>query len=351
MGTRNLTDVLTDPAEDKPTILGVMQEYGVPEWSSAQSYDYNVIASMPGVGLVACSNASGSAGDNPAVDDGTNWLNVGNTVVVADTSTTYGIPLRTGTLIVVLDPLINKVYRADTVLPATNSVSDGDVTDLTDIDIYNILNTANKWYRPQRTTVVAQAFSTNMSLDFNVTNDIGVALGSGAYNIANPYVDEAIVGIHKLDPLLGEGHILPTTEYRVTIEDVDFTYTTGSSPTAAEIMAGLEAEINDGVTGSAYVTAEALDDDTLKLTSSSSGTSWSLTTDGHLFYSMQGQSGMMIFDSALSDTDPVVTGDWFDFGTQGAPTDVAGDTYAIIYYVRKFDTKGIWARWIVSETA
>ena len=215
--------------------------------------------------------------------------------------------------------------------------------------IGSLFDEANKWYRPQRTTSVAQEFSTNMSLDLNISNDIGVGIGAGAYNIRNPHVDEALIEIHRLDPLLGEGHILPSTQYMVSIEGVDFTYTTDSSPTAAEIMAGLEAAINDPVTGSDYATAEATEDDALLLTSSNPGEPWTLTTDVHLFYSVQGQSGIILLDGELySDTDPVITGDYFDFGSQGAPADVSGKTYAIIYYVRKMAAKGIWARWLVS---
>jgi hypothetical protein len=329
----------------------------LPQYDETQDYGNGAIISIPDVGLVESVDPDGSGGAIPSEDDGTHWLNVIGVHFVATGETQYGIPLREGTLII--DIHTKKRYMAKAVLAAYSTIADGlsakTVLDVSEVDWHNFLHTMNKWYRPQRTTGIAQPFSANISLGMNISNDIGVTLGAGAYAIENPHADNILVEIHELDPLLGIGHILDNTTYTIYIENTSeaidtFQYTTGTGATAEEIMAGFTSLINDPSTGSDMVTATDLLDGTMNLEVNVPGTSYELRTDVHLFYSVQGQGGYMIFDGEGSSTeDPIVSGDWFDFGTQGPPTGVAGKTYALAYYVRKFAKKGIWARCLVSE--
>ena len=125
MANVNLTDVLNN--EDRPTIKAILESYGgVLEWDSSTAYTEGRIVSVNGETFIICSNAAGSTGDDPTADDGTNWLNVFGVHTVADDITAFGVPLRAGTLIIRADNA--QVYKADSVLAATDTIFDADIS-------------------------------------------------------------------------------------------------------------------------------------------------------------------------------------------------------------------------------
>jgi hypothetical protein len=102
---------------------------GVAQYASDMDYPQYGMAHVPGVGTVECVNASGSTGNDPETDDGSNWLNSAGIHIVDSTSSPYGIPLRDGTMIIVRSTLSR--YIADGILPAAGTILDGSVVNIT----------------------------------------------------------------------------------------------------------------------------------------------------------------------------------------------------------------------------
>ena len=78
----------------------------------------------------------------------------------------------------------------------------------------------------------------SIPLGFVVADDLGrniLTTESTVLNAANCY--EASLSVYQ---------VLPNSVYAITIEGVDYTYTTGADPTEAEILEGLEISIDSG---------------------------------------------------------------------------------------------------------
>ena len=99
---------------------------GIYPYDQTKEYTENTVAFLENVGPIEYVNPTPGTGINPATDDGTTWVNWSRIHTMADTVTAYGIPLRSGTLIVVG----NKLYKANAVLPATGTILTTDVTEI-----------------------------------------------------------------------------------------------------------------------------------------------------------------------------------------------------------------------------
>jgi hypothetical protein len=199
----------------------------------------------------------------------------------------------------------------------------------------SLLNTANKWFAAQSFEFTRYEFASSMVFDFGESNGMKSLIGTGAWSIVNPYRDSIRFWVTYVED---------SATYETIINGTSFDITSGVDATAESIAAALVADIN---AGSEPVTATDNLDGSYDLDADVPGTSFSVhTTNQNQSNSVQGMPFMMIFDAESSDTDPVITGDMFDFGAQGAPSDVTGIPWYIAGVVRRFDTNGIIARYI-----
>jgi hypothetical protein len=198
-----------------------------------------------------------------------------------------------------------------------------------------LLGVSNKWTAPQSFEFTKYDFSSSMKFDFGAANGMRTEVSTGAWNIVNPYRDNIRVRITTVED---------STVYATVINGTTFDITSGASATAESIAAALVADIN---AGAEPVTATDNEDGSYDLDADVAGTSFSMyTTDQNQSDSVQGTPFTMYFDGTASDTDPVVTGDMFDFGSQGAPADVTGIPWYIVGVVNSFSENGIIARYI-----
>ncbi len=301
---------------------------GIAQWASDIDYPENGAANVPGVGPVVCVNAAGSVGDEPELDDGTNWVNMIPIHVVASTSQAYGIPLKKGTIIVSTSTLSR--YIASAVLPASNSVLSGDVVEITS-PLSEITTTANTWTAPQRAAIKNIPFASSISLDLASSQNFRITVdSSGAWSIANPFCDTITVTVDE---------VADSTLYTTSINGTDFSHTTAASgATALTIAAALVSAIN---AGSEPVTASDNGDGTYDLTADISGTLFTLTQDIRQRNSIEGQSGdiYIIFEDAAASApswpDPATTG-VISFGDEGIPSATTGRVVAN-YRVERLD--------------
>lgn len=146
-------------------------------------YTIGDIAYVPGVGPVEYVGSIDTAGNDPATDDGTYWVNWEPIVMVDNATSAFGIPLKPGTLVIDKDTF--KIYGVTATATAAESLSD-----ITTYDISKnaewLLSSTNTWRKPQITTTTILTFGPTVNINMSLSQDYMLVTEPGEFLIDNP---------------------------------------------------------------------------------------------------------------------------------------------------------------------